>query len=309
MAGMPHRLRQALDACDDVDCRMLTLASGFFFPADVVNPTWGECQRMIAEADVVHVHGLSTYGLFQAELRHKPFLVHIHGVPDRGLSFCPDFPHVVATPDLMEDYPQALFLPNLVLNQELPPSAPLGDGPLRVFKSPSLHPKNSDVFEVFMGPIIRHLAPQVQYVAPRRVMPHAELVKLRASCQISLDHLQGYYGLESLEALAQGMVAVNGASRQTMDRLSAVLGCPPPFAVAREPAQVGQLLLRLAQEALGDPRLLERRRQQGRRFMTEHYPSERLVRWWRHLYEATLGLHVWPEGAEDLASADLRMAG
>lgn len=296
---MPYRLMRALNSTTDIRCRMLTLG-GIHFPTDVVDPPWGRCRQMIAEADVVHVHGLTTYGLFQKELQAGAFLVQIHGVPDRGVGFEPDVPHVVATPDLLQDFPGALFLPNLVLAADLPLSAPLGAGPLRIFKSPSLHDKNQELFELFLGPIIQRLAPRVQYVAPPGPLPHAQLARLRASCQVSLDHLQGYYGLESLEALAQGLVAVNGASEQALSHLDALLGAPPPFAVAREPARLGQLLLRLVEQALGAPEQLARRRARGANFMARHYTVGRLVSWWRYLYEALLQQHAWPEPGDGL---------
>jgi len=282
VAGMPYRLMRALEAAS-VPCRMVTIQRGLF-PFDILEPTWEQLGRLASEADVVHYHGVTTFRLLQPRVLARAVVVHIHGDPDRGKGIHLEVPHVVATPDLLQDFHRALFVPNLILPHDLPASPTLGPGPLRVFKSPSYHMKHQVMFASLMRPIVQRLAGRVEYVAPARPMLHADLVRLRASCHISLDHLHGYYGLESLESLAQGLIAVNGASDETLARFRQAVGTDPPFAVAHDASSCGVLLHELTEEALCAPARFEQRRARGPRFVREHYGPDRFVQAWLSIY-------------------------
>ncbi|MCC6751558.1 MAG: hypothetical protein IT371_28155 [Deltaproteobacteria bacterium] len=295
---MPFRLGRALRA-QGVRCDAVMLDPRSFppeHPEERVNPPWGETRRLIGEADVIHVHGLTTFALFEAELAGRPVLLHIHGDPDRRLALRLEVPQVVSTPDLLAPFPQAVYCPNLILPDELPLSAPLGGGPLRIFKSPSLHDKHQELFAQLLDPILRQLPGRVVYVAPNSLMRAKALAQVRASCHVSLDHLHGYYGLESLEALAQGLVAVNGLSAQGRLRFTEAVGAPPPFAVARSVTEAGTLLVTLVEEALTRPERFAARRAAGVNFIQRYYRPERLVGRWLAMY-AAVAERRWQEPA------------
>ena len=304
MAGMPHRLARMLRGRSVRSPLVLFGSSPFEAggPDDHIDPSWSRLSALIREASLIHVHGLATYSLLRPELASKPFLVHIHGTPDRASGYLPAFPHVVATPDLLDDFPQATFIPNMIERTGLEASAPFsGAEPLRIFKSPSLHDKHQKLFAKMVGAVADRIGERMAYVAPAQPMPHRELCALRASCHISLDHLHGYYGLESLEALAQGLVAVNGLSAVNRRRVASVLGSAPPFAIAREPAAVGQLLITLVQEALTDPARFAARRAKGPAYMAQVHSEEALAELWLRTYRALEGtLDVLGGGDEQL---------
>lgn len=303
---MPYRMMRALAAAGE-QCQLLCLRADLF-PGDRVNPSWGHCRELMDRAEVVHVHGLTTFGLLEPELRGRAFLVHVHGGADRDEPCATtDFPHVVATPDLLQQYPRAVFMPNLVLSEDLPRARPLGQGPVRVFKSPSCHPKHQQLCGQLMERIAGHLGPAaVQYVAPQGLMPHADLARLRASCQISLDHLHGYYGLESLESLAQGLVAINGATARCLEQVAQVVGQAPPFAVARDAESLAQLLVDLVLEALTEPARFCQRQARGPQFISRHYGVEQFVERWRELYRAAMGQRAGPTCTEACAADQAR---
>ncbi|MCA9672428.1 MAG: hypothetical protein KC503_42835 [Myxococcales bacterium] len=283
LAGMPSRLFRALHATG-TPCRLVTYREGMF-TSDIVAPDRATLEAQIDAADVVHVHGMVTYDAVAPLLAGRAHVVHIHGDPDRQRGVAPPAPHVVSTPDLLDVFPAARFVPNLILPDELPLSAPLRPGePLRIFKSPSLHDKHGALFAALLAPIQRRLGDRVRYVAPRALMPHAELTALRQSCHVSLDHLHGYYGLESLESLAQGLIAVNGADARCLDAVQAAVGERPPFAVARDPAEVGHLLLDLCQQALCDGARFAAQRARNVAFIAERYTPAALLAPWLAIY-------------------------
>jgi hypothetical protein len=243
-------------------------------------------EQLVASADVVQLHGLQTFFRHAPLLDGKKIVVHIHGAPDRGCGYQPAVPHVVATPDLLDDFPEGRYIPNAIVTDALISSRPLGDGPLRVFKSPSLHDKNQAFFGQLMRTIGAHIGRRhLVYVAPRKLLAHADLIRLRASCHISLDHLHGYYGLESLESLAQGLIAVNGLSERNRKRFVEAIGHSPPFASAESEAAAAPLVLQLVESALVQRPAFEAHRAAGPAFIQEHYRAEQIAEIWQNLYQ------------------------
>lgn len=300
LAGMPYRMAKAARGLG-YDARAITLFSGVF-PDDLVNPSWGEIRELIRRADVVHVHALTTYGMFERELRDKPFLVYIHGDPDRYSGFVPTFPHAVSTPDLLERFPQAVYRPCLILPDDLPPSASLGAGPVRIFKCWTQHGslKRHHLMDKVMSEILKQYHARVEYVSPRAALDHDVHSRLRATCHIGFDQMTFGFGVESLEAMAQGLVAVNGSNDDFLRAFSEAIGASAPFAIARTVEELHALLVRLIEEALHEPAAFANRRRASVDFIREHYGLRDHMNAWTPLYQAAMGQTAWPT---DLARA------
>jgi hypothetical protein len=248
-------------------------------PGDVVRPSYGELRRILDWADLVHVHGFVTWSSLLPELASKPVLVHYHGAPERGAGVHVPVPLLIATPDLAREYPEARFLPNFVLPEEVvarrPEHAALGI--FRVFKSPSPHDKNREAFEVAASHARRVLGPRFRVVAPTDLLPHPVLQAVRATCDATFDHLHGYYGLESLEAMSQGIVAVNGCDEPCRIALRTFFGEDPPFERVRDERELGDRLIALGEMRLSTPSRFAALGHAARAFMERVWTPQRIA--------------------------------
>lgn len=285
--GAPHRLHQALTSAG-LDCDLVCLEPSPI-PCGGENPSWARCLELIDQAQVVHLHGLETYGLLEPELRGRPFLVQVHNPGPPEVDLEPGLPLVVASPALQQRFTDAELMPHVIMSAQLPRSAPLGSGPLRIFTSPTLPAEIRALYARFLEPVVAHLAPRVVHVAPVKESPPEQLAQLRASCHISLQRLDGDLDAETLEALAQGLVVVSGLSDVALARVAGLLGDHPPLERANQVAELGGLLVRLVQLALSNPVPFQRRRDRGPAFIRQRCDPTMATQRWINLYQATAG--------------------
>jgi hypothetical protein len=79
--------------------------------------------------------------------------------------------------------------------------------------------------------------------------PHAECLRRKARCHMVFDHMQGYYGMSSLESLAQGVPVVAGLDDWCAGHMREFADCGElPWIVARDRAALAAALARLARD-------------------------------------------------------------
>ncbi|MCU0662521.1 MAG: hypothetical protein MUC50_09380 [Myxococcota bacterium] len=297
LAGVPSRMSRAMSQ-RGIDCRCVSYAP-YFFPCDIAEPPDSELPDLLGDFDLIHVHGLRTFKRYHREICCRPFLIHIHGYPDWGEPSPPGLPHVVATPDLLLDFPAAAYVPTMIILDELPLSAPLASGMLRVWKSPSLHDKSSGFFSSVMEAVLKRFQSRIEYVNPQELMPHSKLRELRATCHVSFDQFNPYnrpriFGLESLESLTQGLIAINGACDEVLGVVERAVGQKPPFVVGSTLQELGKAIFEVLQMALLEPDSFEVRRAEGPRYMKAHWSEDLLLPQWKAVYEFVLTRRAWP---------------
>ncbi|MBU1003360.1 MAG: glycosyltransferase family 1 protein [Proteobacteria bacterium] len=250
----------------------------------------GELEQALRSADVFHFHMTA-----DEDLRLGPFLPrdymhgkalvhHHHGHPDfrdnpgkyshkyRELN---RHNLLVSTPDLLHILPEAHWQPNCV-NEQDPAYQPLTNkpqAPLRIAHSPTRWDlKNTDDL---LG-VMRALSADGHALELDLIddAPHGDCLERKRRSHIAFDHMQGYYGMSSLESLAQGVPTVAGLSGWCMDRMREFTGSIElPWLVARDAEELKETLTHLAYDT-------DARHEAGARsrdFMERHWSEERVI--------------------------------
>ncbi len=103
---------------------------------------------------------------------------------------------------------------------------------------------------------------------------HTECLERKRRCHILFDHLQGYYGVSSLEGLSQGLCVVAGIDswcKKHLDEFSK--GMPLPWLISNEADLYNDL-----KKLVMDRDLLKERSNYSRIFMEKVWDDKRLVR-------------------------------
>lgn len=297
-AGTAVLFRRALAAHTGHVCRVVTLQTRYthawekdLHVPDLDAAGLEELEELLRKSDVFHFHMTA-----DENLRLGPFLPadylagkavvhHHHGHPDFR-----DNPEkyrkkyrrlgrtnlLVSTPDLLRKLPEARWQPNLVMVREpryTPPERPDADwaGPLRLAHSPTRRDlKNTDE----LVDIARRLGPAVALDLIDDV-PHAECLRRKAAAHACFDHLQGYYGMSSLEALSLGLATIAGLDDWCAGHMREFAGTSDlPWLVAHGPEELERTLRGLA----ADPGLRRAAGEAGRRFMLKCWSDAKVAR-------------------------------
>ncbi len=298
-AGTAIQFAKAINRHSDHRCRLVTLETRYThaWEKDLHVPELGpdgqeEIAILMREADIFHFHmtcdEFQPFGLHLPAdfLRGKGIVHHHHGHHDfrsdpesfrrkyreRGRAHL-----LVSTPDLLKKLPEARWQPNLVPVHETlftPQWGRFDDpGQLKVCHSPTRRDlKNTDEF----------LA-AVRAVNKRRVHVHVDLIddvpnevclSRKRRCHVLFDHMQGYYGVSSLEGLSQGLAVIAGLDDWNRERMAEFAGTDDlPWVSAHDQASLEARLLELHTdrdqcEALG---------RKGREFMETRWSDARVA--------------------------------
>jgi hypothetical protein len=102
-----------------------------------------------------------------------------------------------------------------------------------------------------------------------------ECLARKRRCHVLFDHMQGYYGVSSLEGLSQGLAVIAGLDEWCRERVAEFAGTSElPWLTATNQAELIDLLRSLA---LDRPRC-EAAGLAGRRFMEECWSDRKAVR-------------------------------
>jgi hypothetical protein len=306
-AGMGIQLSRAISRHTHHTCRVVTTAENRYnhaFETDLHIPELDderlqELEELLKTSDVFHFHILADEHLQLGPFTPNDFLPgkkiihHHHGHPDfrgnpnkyrakyQGLN---RRNLLVSTPDLLRLLPEAVWQPNLVpidepLYRPLPPildtPAVSSRTPILIGHSPTRKElKNTtDLMEVFES--LRQALPHKKLgldIIDNR--PHVECLERKQRCQIVFDHMQGYYGVSSLEALSQGKPTIAGLDQWNLSQIKNFFGCDHvPWVVARNKEELHKTLGRL----VGDDDWREETGRRSRTFMEQFWSDRRVA--------------------------------
>lgn len=269
-AGAAFNLLNAVNRHTQHTCRLVTTETryNFLYRKDLHLPLlsdYSELEQLLKTCDVIHFHMTSdenmVLGPFKVAnyIAGKRIVHHHHGEPLFRSS--PDSfrqreqklgrTALVSTPDLLELYPEARWLPNPVpLNDVLYMPAPQENSlkerdVVRITHSPTRRDlKNTDDF---LG-VVNSLLSNGHKISFKLIenMPHETALRIKRLSDICFDHMQGYYGVSSLEALSQGVATIAGLSDRTISFIKDFTGCNElPWVIARNSAELKGQITRL----------------------------------------------------------------
>ncbi len=297
-AGTAILFTQALNRYTDHSCRLVTLETRYRhgWETDLHLPhcetdKLAELERLLQVSDVFHFHMTAdehlVLGPFTPRdyLKGKAVVHHHHGHPDfRGnpLKYQEKYRRLgrrnllVPTPDLLKLLPTARWQPNLVPVEEpryTPAARSPQDwaGPLRLIHSPTRRD-------------LKNTAELIQTVQALQSagadltldiiddLPHRECLARKQASQVCFDHLQGYFGMSSLESLSLGLATVAGLDAWCQGQVLGRTGAPRlPWLVVHQSRELYDLLLTLCR----DPAQRQEAGASARQFMLRYWHDRR----------------------------------
>ena len=258
------------------ECRIVTLETRYthawskdLHVPDLDEGGLAELERLLQTSDVLHFHMTA-----DEHLRLGPFLVadhlagkavvhHEHGHhdfrsdPERFRAKYRALGRknlLVSTPDLLRMMPEARWQPNLVPEQDplLRPVERELSGPLLVAHSPTRKDlKNTDELVSVVDELGRQgLELRLDLIDN---VPNSECLARKQAAHVLFDHMQGYYGVSSLEGLSQGLAVIAGLDAWNRAQVAEFAGVSSeqgalPWVVARDGAELAQRLRELARD-------------------------------------------------------------
>ena len=297
-AGTAIAFCKALNAHAGVEARLVTLETRYNhgWEKDLHLPDLDESgvehlREVMRQADVFHFHMTADEHLEigplipRDHMAGKTMVHHHHGHPDfrdnpgkyhekyRGLG---RKNLIVSTPDLLEILPDAVWVPNLVAIND-PALVPLDlDKPFPPFKlahSPTRKDlKNTD--ELLAA--VKILADMGMDIDLDMIdnASNLECLARKRACHALFDHMQGYYGVSSLEGLSQGLAVIAGINEFNRGHIVEFAGTEDlPWLTATD---VDSLTLVLAALA-SDPDLVTETGKKARQFMENHWSDKKVA--------------------------------
>lgn len=266
-AGMGVAFKNAINRHTEHHCRLITteIRYNFYFEKDLHVPLlkddgFDEIVQLLKDADVIHFHLLADESIRLGPVRAKQYIDgkkiihHHHGHPHFRSN--PEFYRekyrnlkrkvLVSTPDLLHLLPEARWQPNLVpiKDSSYLPNAPSGNGTIRVGHAPTRKDlKNTqELIQVIrrLQPTLRD--PQLELDIIENSL-HKRCLERKNQCYIVFDHMQGYYGVSSLESLSQGKPVIAGLDDWNMRWIKEFAGSDVlPWVIARRPGELEKKL-------------------------------------------------------------------
>ncbi len=305
-AGTAISFSNAVNRYTDHSCRLITreIRYNFMFEKDIHLPwlkedEWTIVQELLQTSDVFHFHTITDefieLGPFRPVdyMKGKCIVHHHHGHPDfRGnpqkyrqkYMINKRNNLLVSTPDLLHLLPEARWQPNLVpIDDSL--YLPVDDkpvSPLIISHSPTRKDlKNTDEFLE----TIRHLQAGRKLPIELRLIentPHIECLKQKRESHILFDHLQGYFGISSLEGLSQGVCVIAGLDEWNRKHILDFTGAEKVPWVTGEKNN----LIALFDGLVDDRAFISKKSKEGRRFMELYWSPKKVA---EQLVEILLG--------------------
>ncbi|MFH1673094.1 MAG: glycosyltransferase family 1 protein [Pseudomonadota bacterium] len=303
-AGMGIAFTNAINRHTEHSCRLITTTTkyNFDFEKDLHVPDLDEdgleeIRDLLRNADIIHFHILADENIELGPITVKDFtkgkamLHHHHGHPDfraHPEKYQEKYRRLkrkvlVSTPDLLRLVPEATWQPNLVPIND-PPYLPLsggGNGRVRICHSPTRKDlKNTGEFDVVADSL------QGKYVNLDKVIienaPHQECLMIKQQCDIHFDHMQGYFGVSSLEGLSQGKPVIAGLDDWNIECIKEFTDTDKlPWRIARSQGELEDKL----EEVIADRNLRNTIGMESRRFMEEHWTERHVLQSLIEFYE------------------------
>lgn len=307
-AGTAIQFAKAVNRHSGHTVRLVTLETRYThsWEKDLHVPDLGpdgleEIRILMEEADVFHFHMTcdehQPFGPFLPAdfIKGKAVVHHHHGHHDfrsNPESFRAKYRELgrtnllVSTPDLMRLLPEARWQPNLVPVDDplLKPMAGRFDDRerLRVCHSPTRKDlKNTDEFLAAVANLKRDgVRLDVDLIDD---VPNDECLTRKRRCHVLFDHMQGYYGVSSLEGLSQGVAVIAGLNDWNRERVAEFSGTDDlPWVLAYDQPTLEARLRELER----DRDLCEAVGRKGRAFMVERWSDARVASHLVEFYES-----------------------
>jgi glycosyltransferase involved in cell wall biosynthesis len=232
-AGTAIAFTKAINKYTEHTCRLITkeIRYNFMFEKDLHLPWldskgWDEVGDLLKRSDIFHFHMTADeyieLGPFRPVdyIRGKKIVHHHHGHPDfrsnsekYRLKYKKKRRHnlLISTPDLLKLLPEARWQPNIVpLEDSLYRPTTINDtGNIRICQAPTRKElKNTETF-IQATQQLRKRYPTIEPILIENTK-HIQCLRIKQSCHIHFDHMQGYFGVSSLESLSQGKPVIAG---------------------------------------------------------------------------------------------------
>lgn len=307
-AGTAIQFVKALNRHTSHSARLVTLETRYThsWEKDLHVPDLGpdgieEVRILMEEADVFHFHMTcderQPFGphLPADYIKGKGVVHHHHGHHDfrsNPESFQQKYKKLgrtsllVSTPDLMHLLPEADWLPNLVpVNEPLfmPMWGRYDDNiKLKVCHSPTRKDlKNTDEFLA----AVKNLKREKVHLDVDMIddVPNDQCLARKRRCHVLFDHMQGYYGVSSLEGLSQGVTVIAGLNDWNRERVMEFSGTDDlPWVLAHDQVSLEKRL----RELNGDRAQCEAIGMKGRAFMEERWSDMKVANHLANFYES-----------------------
>ena len=306
-AGMAIRFTNAINRYTEHRARLVTFGTVYSvdFETDLHVPElredYAEVVALCEEADVIHFHNMIDENwplgphVLRDLVRGKPIIYHEHGHP-YFLANAADMRrrceeagrHVlVATPDLLNLWPGSHWQPNLVPINDvgyLPAPGNHAGDQVRMCQAPTRrwHKHTAEFIEVTDALMARLTHVDRDIIEN---VSHAECLRRKRRCQVVFDHMNGHFGISSLESLSQGVPVVAGLDDWNIDQLKkAGRADTVPWIIARTRDQLATELEALAV----DRDLRAAHGAESRRWMERHWTERQLIAQLIDYYERLL---------------------
>ena len=227
---------------------------------------FSELEHLLKTSDIFHFHMLFDENhqigplMVRDYIEGKGLLYHHHGTYDHQIFEATAAQYnekyetlgkraIVSTPDLLKMLPCATWQPNLV---------PLNDFDLLPRAD---HLSQRDTFKVAQAPTRKWHKHTAEFIrATDRLMQKydsverhilegltwSECLKFKRSCHAVFDHMNGWFGIASLESLAQGIPTLAGLDDWTIKHIKDFTGVDDlPWVVVRNEEQLEESLEQL----------------------------------------------------------------
>lgn len=307
-AGTAIQFSKAVNRHTDHTVRLVTLETRYThsWEKDLHVPDLGpdgleEVRILMEEADVFHFHMTcdeqQPFGphLPADYIKGKGIVHHHHGhhyFRSNPQSFSAKYKKLgrtnllVSTPDLMKLLPEARWQPNLVPINE-PLLTPLwgrfdDPGKLRVSHSPTRKDlKNTDEFLA----ALKQLKKEKVHLDVDMIddVPNEQCLARKRRSHVLFDHMQGYFGVSSLEGLSQGVAVIAGLDEWNREKVSDFSGADDlPWVLAYDQQSLEDRL----RELNSDRALCEATGMKSRAFMEDRWSDERVAKHLAAFYDS-----------------------
>jgi len=298
-AGTAIQFCNAINRHSQHSARLVTLETRYThcWEKDLHVPDLGpdgieEIAILMREADIFHFHmTCDEHQPFGPHLpadfmKGKAVVHHHHGHHDfrsNPQSFRDKYKRLgrtnllVSTPDLMKKLPEARWQPNLVpinSNLLLPKWGRFDDEcKLKVCHSPTRKDlKNTDEFMAAVKKLEKEgVRLDVDMIDD---VPNDECLARKRRCHVLFDHMQGYYGVSSLEGLSQAVAVIAGLDDWNREQVAQFAGTDDlPWITAYDQTNLEETLRELDGNRAGCQLVGLK----GREFMEKHWSDTRVA--------------------------------
>lgn len=296
-AGMGIAFTNAINRYSEHTCRLITTTTryNFGFEKDLHIPDLDgdgleELVQLLKKAEIIHFHMRADDNISLGSIKVKDYLLgkailhHHHGHPDfrsNPEKYRQKYRRLkrevlVSTPDLLQLMPGATWQPNLV-----PIDTPLylpfqgrENGKVRICQSPTRKDlKDTEDFKSVISSLKKKYG-NLEGVIIENTQ-HENCLRAKQKCDIHFDHMQGYYGVSSLESLSQGKPVIAGLDEWNIKCIKEFTGADEiPWIIAQTNDDLKDNLERL----ITDTESRKNAGAQSRHFMEEYWTEKHVLK-------------------------------